>query len=595
MAETPPPTASSEAMDTRADAPALRVLQGIFGLLAAAFSIAVLALGRDLIVPLVLAVLLAFVLAPVVVVLQRLRVPQVLGVVAAVLLAAAAILGLGVVMGRQAGSLAADLPAYQQTMAAKLQSLRLGELMEEADSALRNLRQMMGDGIARRAAPGAAEMPPPATTAPSTDGATPLDVIRSLAGPVLAPLATAGIVILFAIFVLIYREDLRDRLIRLAGSSDLHRTTVALDDAARRLSRFFLAQVALNSLMGLTIGLALWMIGLPGPALWGILAGLMRFVPFIGTFIALVPPLLLAVAVDPGWSMALWVLLLFLVAEPLMAQVLEPAVYGHSTGLSPVSVILAATAWTFLWGPIGLLLATPLTVCLVVLGRHVPSLGFLDVMLGDRPPLQAHESFYQRALQRDARELARQAQRQLRERGSLAGYYDAVGLPALALADQDWSREVLSPERMEDVRGEVAALVGSLGKAPPPGSVQLVCAAGRGPLDDLAASMAVQALGAEGLRATILPAEAAPPEEASGAWLCCLSVLEAGNSADGIRYLIRRLQRQMPQARIVVGLWQAEAASPLLAELRADATGETIVTSLGELVALSRARPVAGI
>ncbi|WP_181378205.1 AI-2E family transporter [Teichococcus aestuarii] len=597
MAEMPPPSpADATAMRPEAppEAQTLRVLQAIFGLLAAAFSVTVLALGRDLIVPLVLAVLLAFVLAPVVVVLHRLRVPQVLGVVAAVLLAAAAILGLGVVMGRQAGSLTADLPAYQQTMAAKLQSLRLGELMQEADAALRNLRQMMGDGLADRAAPGAAEMPPPVTTAPAAEGGSPLAVIGSLAGPVLAPLATAGIVLLFAIFVLVYREDLRDRLIRLAGSSDLQRTTLALDDAARRLSRYFLAQVALNSLMGVTIALILWLLGLPAPALWGILAGLMRFVPFIGTFIALVPPLLLAVAVDPGWSMALWVLLLFLVAEPLMAQVLEPAVYGHSTGLSPVAVIVAATFWTFLWGPIGLLLATPLTVCLVVLGRHVPSLGFLDVMLGDRPPLQAHESFYQRALQRDTRELSRQAQRELRAHGSLSGYLDAVGLPALALADRDWSREELSPERMENVRAEVSALLEGLEAAPAPGPAQVVCAAGRGPLDDLTAAMAVRALGAEGLGAVALPAEAAAPDEAGAAWLCCLSVLEAGNTADGIRYLLRRLQRQFPQARIVVGLWQAEAASPLLAELRLDASGETIVTSLGELVALSRARPVPG-
>jgi len=583
--DTIPPSAPA------AELPSLRVLNAIFGLLAAAFSIAALALGRDLIVPLVLAVLLAFVLAPIVVGLRRLMVPQVIAVVLAVLVAAAAILGLGVVMGRQAGRLAVDLPAYQQTMAQKLQSLRLGELMEEADSALRNLRQMMGDGIAGRAAPAqATSLPPPATAVPASDGATPLDVIRSLAGPVLGPVATAGIVILFAIIILIYREDLRDRLIRLAGSSDLHRTTVALDDAARRLSRLFLAQVALNSLMGLVLGLAMWGIGLPSPALWGILAGLMRFVPFIGTFIALVPPLLLAVAVDPGWSMALWVLALFLVAEPLVVQVVEPAVYGHSTGLSPVAVIVAATFWTFLWGPIGLLLATPLTVCLVVVGRHAPRLAFLDVMLGDRPALAPHEAFYQRALQRDGRELSRQARRLLRPRNALASYYDTVGLPALALADQDWSREVLASERLDDVRSEVSILLGNLAPAEAKGGVQVICAAGRGPLDDLAAEMAAQALQADGI-GTLVLAEGAAPAEGIAPWLCCLSALEEGNTADGVRYLVRRLQRQMPEARVVVGLWQAQADSPLLAELRQDATGETIVTSLSELAALSRARP----
>jgi predicted PurR-regulated permease PerM len=592
MAELPP---SSAAATPPAETPMLRVLQGIFSLLAAGFTIALLALGRDLVVPLVLAVLLAFVLAPIVVVLRRFYVPQALGVVLAVLVAATAIGGLGLVMGRQAGLLATDLPTYQRTIAAKLESLRLGELMEEADSAMRAVRQMMGNGIASHARPTPSVEAPPVAVAAPADAATPIDVIRGLAGPVLAPLATAGIVMLFTIFVLLYREDLRDRLIRLAGSDDLHRTTVALDDAARRLSRLFLAQVALNSVMGLAIGLAIWAIGLPSPALWGILAGLMRFVPFIGSFIALMPPLLLAVAVDPGWSMAIWLLLLFLVVEPVVVQVIEPAIYGHSTGLSPVAVIVAATVWTFLWGPIGLLLATPLTVCLVVLGRHVPSLGFLDVMLGDRPALKDHEALYQRALQRDARELSRQALRHRRERRSLTAYYDGVGLPALVLADQDWSREVLSPERLEDVRGEIATLLGTLQPAPKKGAgplpAEVLCSAGRGPLDDLAATMAVQALSSEGLGALPLAADTAPPAEAAEAWLCCLCVLEAGNSADGIRYLARRLQRQMPQARVVVGLWQAEANSPLLAELRGDPTGETIVTSLGELVALGRARP----
>jgi predicted PurR-regulated permease PerM len=575
----------------QAGAPAVQVLNAILGLLAAAVTIAALVLGRDLIVPLVLAVLLAFVLAPIVVALRRLMVPQVLGAVVAVLVAAAAILGLGVVMARQAGSLVSELPAYQRTMTAKLQSLHLAELLQEADLALRDLRQMVGDGVAGRAAPPSPHaLPPVASAVPADGGTSPLDVIGSIAGPVLSPIATAGIVVLFAIVVLVYREDLRDRVIRLAGSRDLHRTTVALNDAAKRLSRLFLAQVALNATMGLVIGCVLWALGLPSPALWGILAGLMRFVPFIGTFVALVPPLLLAVAVDPGWSMAIWVLALFLLAEPLMAQVLEPAVYGHSTGLSPVAVILAATFWTFLWGPIGLLLATPLTVCLVVLGRHVPRLAFLDVMLGDQPSLLPHESFYQRSLQRDAKGLLAQAQRQLRQDGSLAAYHDTVSLRALVLADQDWSREVLEAGRLEDVRHEVQALLVSL---EPPGGAEavprIVCAAGRGSLDDLASIMAAQAVRAEGFGALVLAESAQAGEElAATARLCCLSVLEEGNTADGIRYMLRRLQRQLPEARVVVGLWQAGAESPMLAELRQDAAGETIVTSLRELVALCR-------
>jgi len=590
------PQSLSDATQPAGNAPALpaeRTLNAILGLLVAAFTIAALYLGRDLIVPLVLAVLLAFVLAPIVVVLRRLMVPQVLGVVMAVLLAAAAILGLGMVMARQAGLLMGNLPAYQQNLSAKLHALRLAELMWEADLVLRNLRQMVGDGVAGRAAPPSANALPPATAVPEGGGTTPLDVIQSVAGPVLAPIATAGIVVIFAIFILIYREDLRDRVIRLAGSRDLHRTTLALNDAARRLSRLFLAQVALNSLMGIVVGLVLWGLGMPSPALWGILAGLMRFVPFIGTFIALVPPLLLAVAVDPGWSMALWVLVLFLMAEPLMAQVLEPAVYGHSTGLSPVAVIAAATFWTFLWGPIGLLLATPLTVCLVVLGRHVQRLAFLDVMLGDRPSLLPHESFYQRALQGDAKWLLLQARRELREDASLATYHDTVPLRAMALADQDWSREALEPEQLENVRGKVQSLLATLEPASDTGEApRVLYAAGRGRLDDLAAAMAAQVARSEGFAAATLP-ESSQPDGAlvEGVRLCCLSVMEEGNSIDGIRYLVRRLQRQLPEAQVIIGLWHAEADSSMLAELRQDAAGETIVTSLREMMALCRALP----
>jgi predicted PurR-regulated permease PerM len=579
-----------------AGAPAVRALNAILSLLAATLSIAALVLGRDLIVPLVLAVLLAFVLAPIVVVLHRLRVPQALGVVAAVLLAAAGILGLGVLMARQAGSLVTVLPDLQRNMQAKLQSLRLAELMQEADLALRNLREMVGDGIAGRAAPGGGgTLPPVATAVPAGSGTTPLDVIQGIAGPVLAPVATAGIVVLFAIIVLIYREDLRDRVIRLAGSRDLHRTTLALNDAAKRLSRLFLAQVALNGSLGVVVGVALWLLGLPSPALWGILAGLMRFVPFFGTFIALMPPLLLAVAVDPGWSTAIWVLAIFLVAEPLMAQVLEPAVYGHSTGLSPMAVLIAATFWTFLWGPIGLLMATPLTVCLVVLGRHVPQLEFLDVVLGDSPSLRPEESFYQRTLQRDAKGLLLQARRWMKKESALATFHNSVSLQALVLADADWSREVLEPERLDDVRAQVQGLLAAL--APPAArgtAAPVVCSGGRGSLDDLAAEMAVQAIEAEGMAALALPEAAEPdPVLAETVRLCCLSVLEGSNSADGIRFLVRRWQRRLPQASVVVGLWHAEAGSPLLAELRQDATGETIVTSLGELVALCRVQATA--
>ncbi|MCI0757015.1 AI-2E family transporter [Teichococcus vastitatis] len=570
-----------------------RALQN--GLLSTALIIAGLYFGRDVIVPLVLAVLLAFVLAPVVTVLRRVFLPNALAVVLSVLLGAGAILGIGMVMARQAGSLVSGLPAYQENLRQKLQNLHLAELMQEVQLVLQDLRSMVGDSLPSGARSGGHAAPAGNSTMPPDLGTTPLEVIQGLAGPVLAPLATAGVVVLFAIFVLLYREDLRDRVIRLAGSSDLHRTTVALNDTARRLSRLFLAQVALNAALGAFIGVVLWLLGLPSAALWGILAGLMRFVPFLGLFIALIPPLLLAVAVDPGWGLAIWVLVLFLLAEPMMGHVLEPMVFGRSTGLSPVAVVIAAVFWTFIWGPIGLLLAMPLTVVLVVLGRHVPSLGFLDVMLGDRPSLRPEESFYQRSLQGNAAALLEQARLTLREAPSLTAYLDGVALPALALADHDWSREELEPERLDQVRVQTASLLDAVQKESPvpelPADAPLcLCAAGRGRLDDLSASIAALALQSEGVAAAMTPEGAElPPDLASRTRLCCISVLEEGSSAASVRLMIRRWEKALPEAGIAIGVWHARPDSAMLAQLRQETTGHPIVTSLGELAALWRA------
>ena len=288
--------------------------------------------------------------------------------------------------------------------------------------------------------------------------------------PLLHPLATTGIIIIFVIFILLQREDLRNRLIRLAGSHDLQRTTAALDDAAARLSRLFLIQLLLNGTFGMVIGTGLWIIGMPSAVLWGILAAVLRFVPYIGAVIAAAFPLALAVAVDPGWSMLLWTLALFLVVEPLVGQVIEPMVYGHSTGLSPVAVVASATFWTALWGPIGLVLATPLTVCLVVLGRHVERLEFLDIMFGDRPALSPPEIFYQRMLAGDPTEAAEKAEEFLKER-SLSSYYDEVALKGLQLAQADAERGALDQERLTKIRDAVREFANDLSDQddrPPP-------------------------------------------------------------------------------------------------------------------------------
>ena len=380
----------------------------------------VLYFGREIIIPIALAILLSFVLAPFVGLLQRIRVPRGLAVVSVVIIAFALLFAMGSLLASQLTQLAGDLPRYQSTISEKIQLFRettagrgtlerasgmLKDLSKELDKP-KDAASPLGAGTSPKAA--APLTPVPVEVRQPDPGA--LESLQSLISPLLHPLATTGIIIIFVIFILLQREDLRNRLIRLAGSHDLQRTTAALDDAASRLSRLFLIQLLLNGSFGVIIGTGLWLIGVPSAILWGILAAVLRFVPYVGSAIAAAFPLVLAVAVDPTWSMLLWTLALFLIVEPIVGHVIEPMVYGHSTGLSPVAVVASATFWTALWGPIGLVLAPPLTVCLVVLGRHVERLEFLDVMFGDRPALSPPEIFYQRMLAGDPTEASEEAE-----------------------------------------------------------------------------------------------------------------------------------------------------------------------------------------
>ena len=290
---------------------------------------------------------------------------------------------------------------------------------------------------------------------------TPMQIAERIITPIVDPLSTTAIVLIVTIFVLLQREDLRDRLIRLFGSSDLHRTTAAMNDAARRLSRYFLIQLGINTAFGVITGTGLFFIGVPSPLLWGTVGLLLRFVPYIGAPLAAVLPLALAAAVSPDWSMMLWTAGLYAGTEAIMGQVVEPLLYGRSTGLSPFSVVVSATFWTWLWGPIGLILSTPLTLCLVVLGRHVERLEFLDVILGDRPALTPVESFYQRMLAGDPDEAHDQAEVLLRDR-PLSSYYDEVALKGLQLAANDAARGVLTEAQLEKIKVSMQDLIDDL-------------------------------------------------------------------------------------------------------------------------------------
>ena len=407
MADRPPP-----AID---DAPANAGGPGLSGTLTVLVSgvvVAVLYFAREILVPFALAVLLSFLLAPAVRWLRGIGAGRAAAVAITAFVAFVAIFGLAAILTQEVSSLGPKLPDYRYNIEAKIRTLPHvagGGAIERFSTMLHQLRAELTRSENQLSpsaglSPSAAEAAKPLPVEMQQPELTPLEIAQSVVGPLLEPLATAGLVVVLVILILLKREDLRDRLLRLAGVGDLHRTTEAMDDAAQRVSRYLLMQLAVNAAAGLLIGCGLTAIGIPNPALWGILVVLLRFIPFLGIVIAACFPLALAIAVDPGWWLVAWTALLFVGVELIIANLVEPHLYGGSTGLSSTAVIVAAVFWTWLWGPVGLLLSTPMTACVVVLGRHVPQLRFLDVLLGNEPPLTPEETFYQRMLANDPEE-----------------------------------------------------------------------------------------------------------------------------------------------------------------------------------------------
>ena len=604
-------------------------LQALTTLAVAVVVVAALFLAREVLVPITLAILLSFVLAPLVALLRRVGLPRVPSVVAAVLVALGVLLLLGGVIGAQVASLAGDVPRYAATVERKVETVRsytIGQITA------------MTNTLGRQMAPPAAAPPAPAPASPPSDAPkpvpvevhqpdpTPLEIATRVLSPILSPLGTMGIVLLVSVFMLMQREDLRDRMIRLFGSGDLHRTTAAMDDAAERLSKYFLTQLALNAAFGVVIGLGLLLIGVPSPVLWGIIAALMRFVPYVGAVGAAILPITLAAAVDPGWTMALWTAALFLVVEPVTGQIVEPLVYGHSTGLSPVSVVISAIFWAWLWGPVGLILSTPLTLCLVVLGRHIDRLEFIDVLLSDQPALTPAESFYQRILAGDTDEALDQAEALLRDR-PLSSYYDEVALKGLQLAANDALRGVLTEEQLRNIQDAIDGVVVDLADqddadvakskpepanspigqtAAPPilpapadtardlppewaGTAPVLCVAGRGALDEAACTMLVQLLGKHGLQARVVSQDGVSRGriaslDVAGVAMVCVSYIEAAGSPSPLRYMMRRLRQRLPGAPVLVGLWHADAALLGDERLRAMVGADHYVTTLRDAV-----------
>ena len=584
-------------------------------ILAAGTILALLYFARDVLVPITLAVILSLLISPLVRLLRRLGVGQSLSALAAVLILVLACAGFAVVIGTQVVRMAVSLPQYQETIRAKLATLddlTVGGLNKFASQAEHIIQQQVAkaDPLVERHP---LEEPNPASTThlipvevhqPPDD---PLTVIKSVVASVWGPIATTGVVLVVLVFALLEHEALRDRVIRLAGVTDIRLTTFALNDAGERLSRFFVSQFAVNFAVGAAIWLGLALLGIPQAIVWAALAAILRFVPYVGIWIAALFSAVLAAAVAPGWFLVVATLGLFTVVELIAGQLVEPQLYGHTTGLSPLSVIIAAIFWSWLWGPTGLLLSTPLTVCLLVAGRHVKALSLLDILLGDTQALTMAQGFYQRALSGDSAEIITRA-REFLKRNTFAAYCDLVLMPAMHLARLDFGTGTISDEQQAKVRKAVTAVIAELVGQPrrfmrrwrpgveeslgrqlrhqreervgrwqgpldvPPASIVLGVGLGT-TADELATEILVRILRDEQVDARHLSIEdlQAPPPEAKPESIALIYIVSAYPCEERSRAspLIDAIRNRLPDVRIVTaflpGMLSESSADPVSA------------------------------
>jgi len=531
--------------------------------------------GAEILIPVALAILLSILLGPVVTGLQRIHLPRVLAVIMTVVMAgliAAVVAGF---VASAVTSLAADLPSYQYSLREKAHNLKSmttgGGTLERAAGVLESLRKELDRPDQTRATQAAPEPVKPVPVQIQEPGG-PFDSIAAILALLIHPLTQLGIVILMLTFILLYREDLRNRLIRLAGTGDIHRTTTAIDEAGKRLSRLFATQMTINAATGIFIGTALFMIGVPGAPLWGTLTMILRFVPYVGTLLAAIFPIIIAAAVGDGWTLALTTLGIMVVTETVVGQVLEPLFFGKSTGLSPVAVVVAAAFWTALWGPVGLVLSTPMTIVLLVVGRHIDALQFLEVLLGSKPVLTPDHAFYQRMLANDPVEAAENAE-SYEEEGTLDKYLAEVAVPGLLLAQNDKNRRVLSAEREVTVVSAYSELLQDLwpaADADADAESPVLVVAAHGALN-FAAALSFSAF----LRLKRIPHRLAPPETvqpgkfgedmAKGVAIVCLCWLTAPSQAK-YAYVERRIGSQLPTARVLGIAWRdSDGARAMLA------------------------------
>jgi predicted PurR-regulated permease PerM len=544
------------------------------GLLIAA---AILYLAREVLIPLALAILLSFLLAPLVRRLEHWRLGRIPSTFIAVTLAVSVIAGIGLIAARQALSLTAKLPEYRANIVEKIRSVR-----EPSDSTLSRAAEAIKE-LENEAAP--TEAPPLAVTETPP---TALAAVREMVGPFVHPVGTALAVIVFTILLLLNRENMRERLIGLIGTQRINITTQALGEASDRVSNYLYMQLVVNACFGIPFALALWLIGIPNAMLWGLLGTLLRFIPYAGVWVAVAMPAMLAFAIFDGWGEVAWVLGVFLVLELFLVNVLEPWLYGRSAGLSAIAIILAALFWTWLWGPVGLLLAVPLTVCIAVMGRYIPELGYLNVLLGVEPVLPPEARFYQRLVARDRDEAMMLADEYAAEHGQ-AALFDTLLIPALTLIETDRHKGALEPETERFVFETTRQILDELRDdgTETPAAAHVCILPARDQADELAGAMLARLLpGAQLFSAKSLAAETLEQIGDGACRVMCISAVPP-QAASHASYLARRLKKQFPKLRIVLALWTNEGVDKVRPRLVSAGIDE-VATRLPDVLAQLR-------
>ena len=586
---------------------------GLWTISLAAFIVAALYFGRDLLTPIALAALLTFLLSPLVTRLQR-WLGRIGAVLVVVTLMFTVTIGAGWVLTRQVVDLGNQLPSYKENIRAKIKSVQLPtggaftKLSEAFDDLKKDFPGSNGDTQARTAEgihkleprPDGAPVPVEVVSQPTPSV---LELSRMIIAPVVGPLGTTALVLLLVIFMLLKREDLRNRLIRLIGQGRISATTSAMDDAASRVSRYLVMQLVVNVTYGMAVALGLWLIGVPNAVLWGTLAAVLRFIPYVGPWIAAALPIILSLAVSTDWWTPVFTIGLFLGLELLSNNVMEPWLYGSSTGVSSLALIIAAVFWTYIWGPIGLVMATPITVCLAVMGRHIPRLSFLNILLSDEDALTPAEDCYHRLLRSGGQDELELAESYLKNH-TLTDFYDTVLIPALIAGEKDHHRGLLDKDQVDQLEHAIADLLEELEEGLPGiakveeasssliTACEVCCMPAKGERDRLAAGMLAQLLRHQKITVTTGPARLTAAERAeviagTKADIICISVTEP-TTVSQARYLCMKFREALPDRRILVGLWDTVTLPPESEKILLDAGADAVVKNIADANAAIR-------